>query len=484
LAISTMISDKSSYKRVIVNELVLDKEGQKMSKSRGNSVVPAKAIDKYGVDAIRWYFASVSFPWAPKRYDNAGVEETFRKFFNTLLNTYSFFAMYANIDKFDRNSQPIEFAKRPEMDRWILSALYKLVEETESNLKNYDITRSSRAISAFVLDELSNWYVRRNRRRFWKSGDSNDKLAAYQTLHEVLLTLTKLSAPFIPFLSEWLYKNLRKTNTPESVHLCDYPSITEEMKACRNIELETKMTVTENVVSLIRALRNKTQIKVRQPLLKSIVATADANAIKSIQEMEEIIKEEVNIKEVEIVEDSASFVIKSIKPNFKTLGPRYGKQMGKIAGIIKGYSPEEIKHIEENKEAWLSIEGNDVHIKIEDVEISIEPADHYEVVHENNLIIGLDTEITAELKEEGLAREFVNRVQNLRKDAGFEITDKIKIGFTASEELQNAVKKQIDYVKNETLSQEVLFTKLKISNIMKEIEIENETTSISLQKIS
>lgn len=484
LAISTMISDKSAYKRVIVNELILDKNGQKMSKSRGNSVVPSEVIEKYGADAIRWYFATISFPWVPKRYDNAGVEEVVRKFFNTLLNTYSFFVMYANIDNFNPENKQVDFSKRSEMDRWILSALYKLVEEAGDYLKNYDLTRSARAISTFVLDDLSNWYVRRNRRRFWKSGDSTDKLAAYQTLYEVLLTISRLTAPFIPFLSEWLYDNLHTSAMPESVHLCNYPEVSEEMKTRRNAELEMRMSVTENIVSLIRALRNKTQLKVRQPLIKAIVATTDSEVANVIKQMEDIIKEEVNIKEVEIVEDSASFVVKNVKPNFKTLGPRYGKIMGEIAGIIKGYSAKEIKHLEDNKEAWLAIKGHDVHITLDDVEIMIKPATHFEVVYENNMIIGLDTEITEALKEEGLAREFVNRIQNLRKDADFEIIDKIKIGFIGSDEIQKAISSQMNYIKNETLAAEVSFHTIEEANITKDVEIEGDKITLSIQKIS
>lgn len=482
LAISTMLFEKPAYKRVIVNELILDKHGQKMSKSRGNVVVPQEVIDTFGVDPLRWYFITVSFPWLPKRFDMDGVAEVYRKFFNTLLNTYSFFSMYANIDQYDPQKEPISLEKRPEIDRWILSALYKLIFVVEQHLEKYDITRAARAIDSFVQDDLSNWYVRRNRRRFWKSGTSEDKLSAYQTLHEVLLTLSILTAPFIPFISEWMYQNLKKEDMPESVHMMDYPKHTEELKKKRDFELEERMAVAQKVVSLIRALRNEKQIKTRQPLQKAIVATTKKEVEEAVKNMAEIIKEEVNIKELEIVKDSASFVIKKAKPNFKKLGPRHGKLMGKIAQIIKGMDNEAVNNFEEKGETWLTVEGNDIHITLEDVEITIEPASHFEVVSEDNLIIGLDTEITETLKNEGTAREFVNRVQNLRKEAGFEVTDHIVIGFEGPDNIKNAIKEFGNYIKNETLADDIKYEQLQEADISKELEIDKARVLFSLKK--
>lgn len=482
LAISTMLFEKPAYKRVIVNELILDKHGQKMSKSRGNVVVPKDVINTYGIDPLRWYFITVSFPWLPKRFDMEGVAEVYRKFFNTLLNTYSFFAMYANIDSYDAESPAVPLEKRPEMDRWILSALYRLIEEVGKYLNDYDITRAARAMDAFVQDDLSNWYVRRNRRRFWKSGSSEDKLAAYQTLHEVLLTLSIMTAPFIPFISEWLYQSLKKSGMPESVHMTDYPKHTEELRQKRDLALENRMQHVQKVVGLIRALRNEKQIKTRQPLPKAIVATTSKEIVDALHRMEDIIREEVNIKKLELVTDSASFVLKKAKPNFKKLGPRYGKLMGKIAEVVKSWTSEDVISLENNKEMWINLDGNDVHITLDDVEISIEPAEHFEVISEDNLIIGLDTEITPELKNEGLAREFVNRVQNLRKEAGFEVTDHILIGFDAPEEIVQAVEANLAYIRHETLADRVEYQPLDQCDIRKELEIEGAKVHFTLKR--
>ncbi|GAB4168198.1 MAG: isoleucine--tRNA ligase [Calditrichia bacterium] len=482
LAISTMLFEKPAYKRVIVNELILDKHGQKMSKSRGNVVVPQEVIDAYGVDALRWYFITSSFPWLPKRFDMDGVAEVYRKFFNTLLNTYSFFTMYANIDGYDPNEKQIPLNDRPEIDRWILSALYKLIGDVKNYLENYDITRAARSIDSFVQDDLSNWYVRRNRRRFWKSGSSSDKLAAYQTLHEVLLQVSIMIAPFAPFISEYLYQNLKFESMAESVHLTDYPQLTDDMQRLRDIELENKMRISQQIVSLVRALRNQKQIKTRQPLSKAIVASTRSEVEEAIHHMADIIKEEVNVKEIELVKDSAGFVTKKAKPDFKKLGPRYGKLMGKIAAVIKNFDDETIASLEAQKETWVNIEGNDIHITLDDVEILIEPAEHYEVVSENNLIIGLDTEITESLKNEGLAREFINRIQNLRKEAGFEVTDHISIGYQADADIVAAVSEFEERIKNETLADDIQKGILTNHDIHKKMDIDNQELILTLKK--
>ncbi len=482
LAISTMLFNQPAFKNIVVNELILDKYGQKMSKSRGNAVVPEEIISRFGADPLRWYFITVSAPWVPKRFDPAGIAEVYRKFFDTLFNTYSFFALYANIDGFDPATQPVPFEKRPEIDRWILSLLYSRVREVGEFMENYDMTRAARLIADFVLDDVSNWYVRRNRRRFWKGDMTEDKLSAYQTLYEVLLTTARLIAPFVPFTAEEIYRNLRTGDMPESVHLTDYPEFTQEMAQRRDESLEHRMEVAQKVVSLARAIRNEVKIKVRQPLPRLIVASQSVSTRQAAVDMADIIREEINVKSIEVADDIGHLIAKKAKPNFKKLGPRMGKLMKPVAAAIQQMDEASISRLEEMGEISFAVGDQEVTIYRDDVEILEEkknPA--LEVAREGNIAVALDTTITPELEKEGIAREFVNRVQNLRKEAGFEVTDRIEIAVQAPEKVANAIQEMAEYIKSETLALDIQFS-LDNGEISREISIMGETFPVVLKK--
>ena len=453
LAISTLLFNKPAFKNIVVNELILDKEGQKMSKSRGNAVVPEEVISQYGVDPLRWYFVTVSSPWVPKRFDSEGIAEVYRKFFDTLFNTYSFYALYANIDHFKPTLKPVPFEQRPEIDRWILSLLYTRVEQVNDKLENYDMTRAARIISDYLLDDVSNWYVRRNRRRFWKGEMNQDKIAAYQTLYEVLLNLTKMIAPIAPFVAEELYQNLRSSEMPESVHLLDYPELTEVMKKNQDPDLETRMRNAQLVVSLARSIRNEVKLKVRQPLSEMIVASASKTVRESIEQTAPIIKDEINVKHIITVEKNTEIVSKKAKPQYKQLGPKAGKLMKKVAEIIENLGEETLDHLEKTGQITLDVEGTQIHINREDVEFYEElKKENWVIGREGGILIALNTQITVELEAEGIAREFINRIQNLRKEAGFEVTDRISIGYQAPEKIRNAIEGLADYIMSETLA--------------------------------
>ncbi len=482
LAISTMLFDKPAFKNIVVNELILDKDGQKMSKSKGNAVVPEEVISKYGVDPLRWFFLTVSAPWVPKRFDMDGISEVYRKFFDTLLNTYGFFALYANIDNFDPKTLAVPFDQRPEIDRWILSLLYSTVENVGERLDNYDMTRAGRVISDFILDSVSNWYVRRNRRRFWKGEMNTDKLSAYQTLYEVLFTISKLIAPFTPFLSERLYLNLKTEDMPESVHLTEYPVLTEEMKKHQNRQLEDRMKISQDVVSMSRALRNDVRIKVRQPLSRIVVASASETIRHSVVQMSEIIKEEINVKKVEVSDKIGELITKKARPNFKQLGPRAGKLMKKVAEIITNFDPETLDKLEKTGEITLDVENHTIHIYKEDVEIVEEKKGALEIMREGSIVVGLDTAISQELEMEGMAREFVNRIQNLRKEANFEVTDRIIVYFDGPESISKAIDKLTDYIKAETLAT-ALKREMIEGDIKREISIGEIKLNVALERV-
>jgi isoleucyl-tRNA synthetase len=482
LAISTMLFDKPAYKNIVVNELVLDKEGQKMSKSKGNAVVPEEVINEFGSDPLRWYFITVSAPWVPKRFDTSGIAEVYRKFFDTLFNTYSFFALYANIDRFEVNSPQIKFEQRPEIDRWILSLLYSTVEQVTEKMENYDMTRAARIMSDFVIDDVSNWYVRRNRRRFWKGEMNDDKLSAYQTLYEVLLTVTKLIAPVVPLVSEDLYLNLRTEEMPESVHLTPYPVLTAEMKSRQNRELENRMQVAQRIVGLARSVRNTVKLKVRQPLARIIVSSESKSVRESAMKMASIIQDEINVKRVEVIEKESDIVKIRTRPLYKKLGPKAGKMMKMVADIIENLNQDTIERLQKQGDIVIDLEGSQIHVTTEDVEFFEEKKDdNFEFERESNILIALDTRMTEELEMEGIAREFVNRVQNLRKDAGFEVTDRITINHQAPEKINNAISKMSDYIKTETLATRIQ-KDLVDGDIRREIKINDLVFEVALSR--
>ena len=450
-AIATMCFDSVAYKNVISNGLVLDKNGNKMSKRLGNAVDPFGAIEKYGADAVRWYMITNSQPWDNLKFDEAGVDEVRRKFFGTLYNTYAFFALYANIDKFDYSQADIDIKERPENDRYILSELNSLMLEVDNAYQSYEPTRAGRAIAGFV-DILSNWFVRLSRRRFWKSEDNQDKLSAYQTLYTCLETVARLMSPIAPFFSEQLYRDLNNVtgkNKAESVHLTDFPVADENFidKA-----LEQRMEMTQMLSSLVLSLRKRANIRVRQPLSKIMIPVKDEEMKMQLEKVAHLIKSEVNIKEIEFLSPDNNILVKNVKPNFKTLGKKYGKQMKQIQAYFANMSQEEIHQFEKNNGTHLDIDGVDVELTLEDALISTQDIPGWAVTSQDDLTVALDMTITEELLQEGLAREIVNRVQNLRKTGGFEVTDRIELIIEMNDKIKDAIDKFGDYICAETLA--------------------------------
>ena len=458
LAISVLLFDKPCYKSCISLEMVLDKNGQKMSKTRGNAVDPFKIIARHGADPVRWYLMATSPPWLPTRFDADGVAETVRKFFGTLLNTYSFFAMYANIDGFayaPENTVPVE--KRPEIDRWILSSRNRLVDRVHAYWQRYDLTKIARAISEFVIDDVSNWYVRRNRRRFWKSEAGVDKLAAYQTLYEVLHTVSLLMAPISPFIAEEIFGNLSqgRPDAADSVHLMTYPEPDAAPFRYRDERLEEQMELVRDVVNVGRSLRNEGNVKVRQPLPRLLVVTRLPEQNESILGMADLIKEELNVKEVVFVDRAEDLLEKRAEPIFRKLGPKFGKQVNQAAEIIRNLDAGQVGTLERAGELEIIFDGRPVKISAEDVKISAQGAAGLIASIEGELPVALDTQLTDELIAEGYAREIVNRIQNMRKDAGFDVVDRIEIAFDGSERLARAIEMQQNYIKHETLAEKI-----------------------------
>ncbi|MBV6511140.1 MAG: Isoleucine--tRNA ligase [Ignavibacteriaceae bacterium] len=452
-AISTMLFDKVAYRNVLVNDLILDKDGRKMSKSKGNTVDPFMLFDKYGADATRWYLIINSPPWKPTLFNEEDLAENQRKFFGTLMNTYSFFAMYANIDKFTFAEELIPYEQRPETDRWIISKLNTVTAEYLRLMDEYDITKAARLVSNFTIDQVSNWYVRRSRRRFWKSEMNQNKLAAYQTLYEVLERITKLIAPITPFIAEDIYQSLNsitKHEKYESVHLALF-----EQPEYFDLALEEKMETAQQVVSMTRGMRAKLNLKIRQPLRKLMVAV-DPSKADALRTMEEVVLEELNIKELQILSDDSGIVSKSAKPNFKAIGPKFGKQVNQVAGMIKELPADQVAKLDKGESIEILLNGAAIAVTPADVEIISSDIKGWSVESDNGVTVALDTELTEELIAEGLSREFVNRVQNMRKDAGFEVTDRIRIIYTADEQLVKAVEQFKENIASETLAAEVL----------------------------
>ena len=454
-AISTMLFDSVAYKNVISNGLVLDKSGNKMSKRLGNAPDPFQIIDKYGADATRWYMISNAQPWDNLKFDEKGIQEVQRKFFGTLYNTYSFFALYANIDGFSFSEDVIVVAERDELDRWVLSELNTLIKNVEGNFENYEPTRSARLIQDFVINKLSNWHIRLSRRRFWKGEYNKAKISAYQTLYECLEKVAIISSPIAPFFMDNLFLDLNsvcKKLSVESVHLSDFPNVNT---AVIDIDLEEKMQLAQNITSLALSLRKKEQIRVRQPLQKIMVPIVNAKMETSIKGVEKIILSEINVKEIEYLTVDSGILTKQIKPNFKTLGPKFGKDMKLISGAIAQFTNEDIKEIERDG----SYKINDtITINLTDVEISSADVPGYIVSSSNGVTVALDITISQNLKDEGLAREFVNRLQNLRKEKNFEVTDMIHIEVEKNQAITNAINNNLEYICSETLAIALSFT--------------------------
>ena len=451
-AIATMVMDSVAFRNVVSNGLVLDKNGNKMSKRLGNAVDPFATIEKYGSDPLRWYMITNASPWDNLKFDSEGIEEVRRKFFGTLYNTYSFFTLYANVDNFTYAEPDVEFDKRPEIDRWILSLLNSLIKEVDADLNDYEPTRAGRAIQDFVDDNLSNWYVRLNRRRFWGGGMTEDKLSAYQTLYTCLETVAKLMAPISPFYSDKLFLDLVSVTgreKVESVHLSEFPVAKEEYI---NKSLEEKMQIAQSISSMVLALRRKVNIKVRQPLLMLMVPVVDKHQQESIEAVKNLILGEVNVKELKFVDNAAGVLVKRIKPDFKKMGPRFGKIMKSVAAAIQKMTQEEIITFEQNGTFTLQVEGQDAVLNKEDVEIISEDIPGWLVANEGNLTVALDIQISEELHLEGLARELVNRVQNLRKSSGLDITDKINITVLSNDKMDEAIKHFHDYIARQVLA--------------------------------
>ncbi len=433
-AIGTMVFDSCAFKAVISNGLVLDKNGEKMSKRKGNAVDPFETIEKYGSDPLRWYMISCSSPWDNLKYDSEGVVEVSRKFFSTLSNTYNFFAMYANVDGFTAEETIVPVSERPELDRWILSLLNTLTANVCEALDDYEPTKAVRAISEFVLDKLSNWYVRLNRKRFWGRGLDTDKLAAYQTLHTCLLTIAKLMAPVAPFFSDRLFRDL--SNEATSVHLANFPTSDSSVI---DSALEERMDIAQRLTSLILSLRKKANLKVRQPLAKMLVPAVDDATKAQIEAIADIVKTEVNVKEIDIVAADNEIFVKRVDPDFKKLGPKFGKQMKQAAAMIKSLDRSSIAALERDGYVDLDIDGTTTRVDVADVKIISEDMPGWLVANEGALTVALDIDVTPELIREGLAREIINRIQNIRKGRGFDITDHITINFLPCEEIEGVI---------------------------------------------
>ncbi|MFV0530895.1 MAG: isoleucine--tRNA ligase [Flavobacteriales bacterium] len=480
--ISTMVFDQISYKNVISNGLVLDKNGQKMSKRLGNGVDPFETLAKYGPDTTRWYMISNAQPWENLKFDIEGIDEVRRKFFGTLYNTYSFFALYANLDNFDYESEiPVE--NRTELDRWIISELNTLVKDVDASYSDYEPTRVARAVYTFVTDNLSNWYVRLNRRRFWKGEYSEDKKAAYQTLYTCLVTVAKLSSPIAPFFMDRLYQdlnNVTKKEPFESVHLTDFPIADETLI---DQELQERTHLAQKVTSMVFSLRKREQIKVRQPLQKIMIPVLNSKLYNRLEIISDIIKQEVNVKEIELLtnEEASGVLVKQIKPNFKTLGPKFGKNMKQIAAHVAQFDQDTINSIETNGGIMLEIEGENIELIPEDFEISTKDIEGWLVTSEGGLTVALDIQIDEPLKAEGIARELVNRIQNLRKDSGFEVSDKINILIQHQEDIKKSVDLYYKYICDEVLGEELQLTE-SIKNGT-DIDFDEIKTRIQITKI-
>ena len=481
-AIAAMLFDSVAFKNIISNGLVLDKNGNKMSKRLGNAVDPFEVLDSYGADATRWYMITNSQPWDNLKFDRDGVDEVRRKFFGTLYNTYSFFALYANVDGFTGREAEVPVARRPEIDRWIVSLLNTLVADVTASLEGYDPTPAARMIQEFVCENLSNWYVRLNRKRFWGGGMTEDKLAAYQTLYTCLETVASLSAPFAPFISERIFRDLNAVSGRHegSVHLAQFPAADPSLA---DKELEETMSLAQRVSSMVLALRRKVNIKVRQPLGKILIPVLDPAMGRHIEAVRPLIMNEVNVKRIELVAETAGLITKRVKPNFKTLGPKYGKYMKQIAALTAAFTQEQIAAVESAPETTLDLGGERITVTAADFEITSEDMPGWLVTSEGKLTVALDITVTDDLRREGVARELINRIQNIRKDSGFEVTDRIRVEIEAKEAVVGAVAAYADYIGQQTLARDVRTTALPEGEFVVDSEIDEEPLKIAVTKL-
>ncbi len=480
-AIATMVFDSVAYKNVVSNGLVLDKEGKKMSKRLGNAVDPFETMDKYGADATRWYMISNANPWDNLKFDIEGIDEVRRKFFGTLYNTYSFFALYANLDNFTYAEDDIAIEDRPEIDRWVLSELNTLVKNVEKFYEEYEPTKAARAIQDYVGENLSNWFVRLSRRRFWKGDYQHDKISAYQTLYTCMLTVAKLGSPIAPFFMDNLYKDLTSVSGKEnfeSIHLAEFPKYDESMV---DSKLEHKMQQAQKISSMVLSLRKKEMIKVRQPLQRIMIPVLNQEDRDEILAVENLIKSEVNVKEIELIDDASGILVKTIKPNFKVLGPKFGKDMRFVSQAIQNLTQEDIANVEKQGEISLKVNEKTVNLTLNEVEITSQDIEGWLVANQGSLTVALDVTITDELRKEGNARELINRVQNLRKESGFDVTDKIKLIIQKNDILERSIKANEQYIKTETLTKELVFEEVLEKGT--EIAFDDVNTKILIEKM-
>ena len=447
IAISTYMTGKSPYKNVLVNDLILDKEGKKMSKSRGNTVAPFELFDKYGADVVRWYLLYVSPPWTPTKFDEDGLREIESKFFRSLRNTYNFFSLYANTDKIDPREVKVSYDDLEEIDKWLLSKYNRLVKNVREDMEAFELTKVVREIQDFVIEDVSNWYIRRNRRRFWKTDKDNTKIAVYKTTYEVLLGVTKLIAPMVPFLSEELFKSL---TDEESVHLADYPTYDENMI---NDKVEEKMDLVRDLVTLGRASREEAKIKVRQPLSKVII---DGKYKEIIGDLTELIKEELNVKEVQFENDLSEYMEFELKPNFKVCGSILGSKVKDFGKALREANAKDLLAKLEEGKVTLELAGEDTEIERDFVEVKISAKEGFDVLMENNLFVILDTELNEGLLNEGYVREFVSKIQQLRKKKDLDILDNIKITYKSDDEVEKAIEAEKEFIKSETLALDIV----------------------------
>jgi len=481
-AIATMLFDSVAYKNVVSNGLVLDKAGNKMSKRLGNAVDPFETLEKFGPDATRWYMITNSQPWDNLRFDASGIDEVRRKFLGTLYNTYAFFALYANIDGFSYSEAEVPVNERTELDQWILSELNSLIKVVDQAFANYEPTKAGRAIQYFVNEHLSNWYVRLSRRRFWKGSYSKDKMEAYQTLYRCLEVIAQLSSPIAPFFSDKLFRdlnNVSKRSKAISVHLTDFPKADESLI---NKDLEERMELAQKISSMVLSLRKKSNMRVRQPLQRVMIPVLDNRFRELVSAVEDLILSEVNVKKLEYITDESGILVKKIKPNFKSLGPKYGKLMKQIAAAVTQFNQDDIRKFEAEKQFSINLTDEEIVLSLEDVEIGTEDIPGWSVATQDHLTVALDLTLTPELKAEGLTRELVNRIQNLRKDIGLEVTDRIRLNIeknVSTDEVFNGFSK---YICSETLATLHFVEKTDAEKLVEIELLEGTSVRLSIEK--